>query len=136
MHKQFPVIVASLALLSGSALAQSTVKPADITPVETVTVVAPFLLGAKDIRENPHQHVLAVSLLGAASYSDLDLSKPADAEKLKARITETATKLCKQIEARYPSQYFVPVTDQDCVKSAITPAFETADIIIAAWRRV
>jgi len=61
------------------------------------------------------------------SYSDLDLSNPADVKELENRITQTATDVCRQLNKQFPSYLYpsvsqFPVRKQDCVQTAVTNA--------------
>ena len=136
-RKSLMFIAAGLVAAGTAALAQGTVKPAPITPTETITVVAPYLINEKPMTAgNPRVKLLDVSLLGTASYGDLDLSKPQDAATLKTRIQDEAKSLCKRLEDQYPPAVYVPVTNQNCVKAATDDAMETADILISAWHHI
>jgi UrcA family protein len=61
------------------------------------------------------------------SYSDLDLSNPADVKELENRIAQTATDVCHQLNKQFPSYLYPSVTQfparrQDCVQTAVTNA--------------
>ena len=128
------IMAAGLMTASAAAVAQNTVNPASITPTETITVVAPYIINEKPVAAAPPRvKLMDVSLLGTASYADLDLSKAQDASTLKTRIQDEAKSLCKRLEDQYPAAIYVPVTNQNCVKTATDDAMETADILISAY---
>jgi UrcA family protein len=62
-----------------------------------------------------------------ALYGDLNLAKPADAERLMTRINRVARDACKQLDRLYP---FNP--DPDCVRRAVASATVAAKSVIAA----
>lgn len=137
-HKSLMLIAAGLITAGTAALAQNTVSPAQITPTETITVVAPYIINEKQVTAamaaaKPHVKLMDVSLLGEANYADLDLSKDKDAATLKTRIRDVAKSLCKRLENQYPPSVYIPVTNQDCAKAAADDAMETADLLITAY---
>jgi UrcA family protein len=132
-------VTAILVAAGTAAIAQ----PAPTAPTETITVVAPYLVtpqevpaGNSQVKSSPHVKMMEVSVLGSASFADLDLSKTADAAILKTRINDEAKSLCKAIESKYPSTVYVPVTNQDCVKTATDEAMVAADILITAYHHI
>ena len=133
-HKSLMFIAAGLMTAGTTALAQNTVNSAPIAPTETITVVAPYLINEKPVTAanptaKPHVKLMDVSLLGAANYADLDLSKDKDAATLKTRIQDVAKSLCKRLADQYPPTVYIPVTNQNCVKVAADDALETAEIL-------
>jgi UrcA family protein len=67
-----------------------------------------------------------ISLTGAASYSDLDLSKASDVQELQRRIGNTARFICQELTRRYPRQNGEYVySANDCVKKATDDGLET-----------
>ena len=141
MNRKFLILLSTAFVTAGTfAMAQNAVQPAPIAPTETITVIAPYLVtkqevpaGNPQVKSSPHVKMMQVSVLGSASFSDLDLSKTADAATLKTRIHDEAKSLCKAVEAKYPSAVYVPVTNQDCVKAATDEAMVAADILITAY---
>jgi UrcA family protein len=137
-RNSFILIMTAGLVTAGAALAQNAVKPGDITPTETITVVAPYIINEKAVPTgntvaNPRVRLMDVSLLGTASYADLDLSKPQDAATLRTRVRDEAKTLCKRLADQYPPAVYVPVTNQDCVKTATDDGMVAADILISAW---
>jgi len=133
----FLIMAAGLMTAGTAALAQNTDTPVKVLPTETITVVAPYVIYEKPVTAanpaaNPRVKLMDVSMLGTASFADLDLNKPQDAATLKTRIRDEAKVLCKRLEDQYPRAVYVPVTNQDCVKAATADAMITADLFIDA----
>ena len=66
--------------------------------------------------------VMSVSL--PVSYSDLNLSNPADVKELENRITQTAMNVCREVNRRFPGYLYpsvsqFPVRRHDCVQTAV-----------------
>jgi UrcA family protein len=114
--------------LSSTAIAQQT-----STSTEQVTVVAPYITHTKVKAKTRGVVYSVVSMTGAVSYSDLDLSKTGDAFELKKRIADTAKSLCDQLKTKLPEAGHVPVSSGDCVKTATNEAMETADLLLSAY---
>jgi UrcA family protein len=72
------------------------------------------LLGRYDGEINPQ----AYSISRPVSFSDLDLSRGADRAELHARVYETASDLCAELEARVPGLSGDRDADRECVRQA------------------
>ena len=78
---------------------------------------------------NAANHGFAVakstSMSQLLSYSDLDLTKPADLKELERRVTQTATDVCRELNKRFPADLYHSVTQfspgrrYDCVQEAV-----------------
>ena len=117
------------------AAAISTASVAQPAPSEEVTVIAPYYVHQKVIKTDIRSPLLAVSIEKRVSYAGLDLSKAADADKFRTRITDAATALCRQLELLYPPTAYVPLSSQNCAKQAADRAMFSANIIIDFWRK-
>ena len=122
-------LATALTVVSGAAYAQAVPQP-----TETIIVVAPFIV-TQEMKANPHQRLMNVSITGTVNFGDLDLGKAADIATLKTRVHDTAESLCKQIELKYPSAGYVPVTNQDCPKAATDEAMDTVNLLASAYKR-
>jgi UrcA family protein len=123
-------------LLCLSAIADRTVfaQEGSSAPQEEITIVAPHLVQRKVVgRTAIGAPVEVISLPRPVSYADLDLTKPADADELRKRISETAKAACKQLDNMYPEgNLFQAVpSDQNCVKTATREAMDIAEQVIA-----
>lgn len=122
--------LASLGILAGAAVAQP-----GSSSTESITVYAPYIAHQK-MPANAKGTVYSVlSLLGTASYADLDLSKPSDGAVLKQRVRDTAKTLCDTLKAKYPEAVYVPVSSGDCVKTATNESMETVDLLLSAYAK-
>ena len=120
-----------IAAISTATMAQPVEK---LAPSEEITVIAPYYVHQKAVKNDIRSLLQAVSIEKRVSYADLDLRKPADADKFRARISDAATSLCKQLDLLYPPIAYVPLSTQDCVKTAADRAMFSANIIIDFWR--
>jgi len=91
-----------------------------------VTVQVPRVVKADPGRPGSPYDII---LKGHVSYSDLDLSKPADAATLEQRVTDKARAICERIDKDYPES--TPRT-ADCAKSAAADAMLQVKKAIAA----
>jgi UrcA family protein len=125
-------LVGALAAPAWPALAQE--GAASPTVVEEITVLAPYVVKQKPVGTSTiGGRVEVISLMRHVKYSDLDLSKQADAAVLKQRVKDTAVAACKELEVRYPSDVYLPEPgSQDCVRTATDQAMTLADQVIAA----
>jgi UrcA family protein len=62
------------------------------------------------------------SLSREVSFSDLNLSSPADREELRLRVRHTARELCYELDARVPALRGYPSEDRECVRKATQEA--------------
>jgi len=135
----FILAAAGVAVASVSAFAQEASAPKPLT--ETIVVTAPYVVQEKAAVDrakagSPHAPVLAVTMERNVSYSDLDLSKTADAAIFKKRINDAAIGVCKELDTRYPTSIYIPVTGaENCVKAAARDGLDTAGLIISVYQR-
>ncbi len=130
-------VAAALAVAgSAIAIAPALAQPgAQASAAQEVTVVAPKVarhhyIGGARFAGAP---IEVVSLTRTVSFADLDLTKQADVATFQARVQTTAQAACGDLEARYPSTYYVPVpADQSCVQTASDQAMALAKEVIAA----
>jgi UrcA family protein len=114
------------------ALAQPGAGP---STAQEVTVVAPEVTRHLTTAATPFlgAPIEVVSLQRAVSYADLDLTKQADAATFATRVQSAAQGACADLEAKYPSNLYVPTpADQNCVATATDRARVTAKEVIAA----
>lgn len=127
------IIALSLAALPLGLSAQ-TAGPAPAPTGEAgaeneIVVEAPRTLPAprkkkKSVHSGAPSVVATVRMM--VLYGDLDLTKPADAERLTARINRTARDACGYLDQLYPL-----VRDAECVKRAVEGAETAAKAVIA-----
>jgi UrcA family protein len=68
-----------------------------------------------------------ISVAKPVSYADLDLSKPADVEKLKQRVRQAAQDACGQLHSRFPQTLNPDLGEPDCVSAATDKAMAQLD---------
>jgi UrcA family protein len=68
-----------------------------------------------------------ISVAKPVSYADLDLSKPADVEKLKQRVRQAAQDACGQLHSRFPQTIHPDLGEPDCVSAATDQAMARLD---------
>jgi len=95
-------------------------------PVETV-IVHPNdvieeqqVIGRVDGEVNPQ----AYNIQRPVDFSDLNLSRGADRAELHARIYQTASDLCAELDARVPGLAGDSSADRECVRSATRQALQ------------
>jgi UrcA family protein len=93
-----------------------------VAPADETVIVHPYydrvekqqLLGRIDGEINP----VALSISHPVRFSDLNLSREADYRELRARIHDTATDLCAELDARVPELRGDRDADRECVRNA------------------
>src|SRR3954468_19789833 len=68
----------------------------------------------------------------AVNISDLNLSNPADVEKMKQRINQAAFDACGQLHSRFPETLHPDLGEPDCVKAATDQVLAGLDVRTAA----
>ena len=134
MIRKFVGCTMLVAALAFGALAGTAAAASDTT-TESITVYAPYITHQKTPANAKGTVYNVLSMLGTASYSDLDLSKASDGVILKQRVRDTAKKLCDTLKAKYPETVYVPVSSGDCVKTATNESMETVDLLISAYSK-
>ena len=71
-----------------------------------------------------------ITLSRAVSYSDLDLSRPADAAELERRVKDAAHDVCNKLYRRFPRYNSVISVDPKCAKDAISEAMASVRTIV------
>ena len=64
-------------------------------------------------------------------YSDLDLTKHADVETLRQRVKAAAKDSCKELNRRFPSSIYIPVTTDNCARDAARAGLARVDAAAA-----
>jgi len=108
-------------IVAGAAMAAE--PPAEITI--TATQQAKVVVGRTAIGAP----IELVTLTRHVSYSDLDLSKSADAATLEGRVTQTVKDACKELDDRYPLE---PNTASECIKTSTDKAMVQVHQAVAA----
>jgi len=109
-----------LAILAGPATAQ---------PTEEITITAPRVVH-EQVGRSPSTGapIERISLTRQVDYSDLDLTKPADADELEKRVSDTAKEACKQLDSLYP----LTPPDPTCIGKATDGGMAQAKAAIDA----
>ncbi|WP_338466824.1 UrcA family protein [Novosphingobium sp. ZN18A2] len=123
--------------LSATAAAQGseTEPPADAVTApgdtdQTITVEAPRLVKRPAAKEaHTGAEFMSTTVAIPVLYSDLDLTKDSDAERLMARIERVATDACRELDRVYPLD-----PDPDCITRAAGNAQQSAREAIDAAR--
>ncbi len=125
-----PMLVACACLsASGPALAQG--EEEGEVEVQEIVIIAPRPITTETSENIPGGRKEAViSLKMVAQYSDLDLAKPGDAERLMVRIRSVARDACKYLDRLYPLD-----PDPDCETRAVADAKPQVEKAIAAAAR-
>ena len=110
-----PLVIAAAMLCAAGAKAQSHTAP---HTVREVVVEAPEVVHETLGRTSSGGIDELISVAHHVSFSDLDLSKTADAAELQARVKGAATRGCEQLKRLYP----LGSHDPDCVKKAVAHA--------------
>jgi UrcA family protein len=120
-------------LLGGLAVSDYALAQSSESSDEAI-VVAPSIITSytKTVIGNGDRGVYDVhTLTKEVSYADLDLSKPADADRFVQRIKDTAKRSCDELKAKFPDPPNAEVTlDQECVKNATAQAMLIATPLI------
>ena len=99
---------------------------------EEITVDGPFVVREQTTKRGLSGEMAEKTLTVSqnVSYADLDLSKPADVEKLRGRVNTAAVDSCKELVRRFPSSIYIPVgDDRRCAKDAAGRAMARVDAI-------
>jgi UrcA family protein len=102
---------------------------------ESVTVTAPYIVQKTEVQKpmGKRPALTVVSISRPVSYVDLDLSKAADAQKLRDRVKTAAADVCTELDKRFPkSQYMPEPASQDCVGAATSESLLVVNRLIAA----
>ncbi len=134
--------VAALALLAAAAMpavaapgpeTSAPVREAlAVPPVEEIIVEAPRSLpGPEIVGRSPHTGaaIVVMTLRIPVLYDDLDLTDPADADRLMTRVERVAQDACGELDRLYPL-----TSDPDCVLRTVKGARPVAEARIAAAR--
>ena len=121
------VALCGLAVVGGPALAQGGAAPGHT--MEQVMITSPYVIKREAVtaaRAQGLRNPELVSISRPVSYSDLDMSKPADVAQLQTRARNTVRDVCQELGQLYPrtgGQFIY--TNTDCVKKATDEAMDT-----------
>jgi UrcA family protein len=127
----FTILVGCAAILGVTSVASfaQTNSGLDTGVNERITVYPPQYSVRQEPVPDAAKYGFAVaermSMSLPVSYSDLDLSNPADVKELENRIAQTAMNVCREVNRRFPSYLYpsvsqFPVRRHDCVQTAVT----------------
>lgn len=129
LKARFALAAAALAATHPAAIAQTPPETtAEATEDSSIVVEAPRSLPDPIERGQYTGAPLAVTTIRMpVLYDDLDLTNPADAERLITRIDRIAADACKYLDKLYPLN-----PDTDCARKSVTKARAAAKELIAA----
>jgi UrcA family protein len=109
---------AAILFLSATSIAAFAAEEAS----ENVTVFAPYVV--KKVETGPmKERTTTVTVSREVSYKDLDLATAEGRAALESRVQQMAKDVCSELNRRYPSNVYVPVSsNKNCVKDAINEA--------------
>ena len=71
-----------------------------------------------------------ISVSQKVGYSDLDMSRQSDVDKLRDRVRTAAKDSCRELERRFPSAVYIPdKTRFECVRDATSQAMAQVDTL-------
>jgi len=99
---------------------------------EEITVSGPYTVSKEMTKPSLGGEMpeFTVSVSQRVGYADLDLSKPEDVAKLRDRVRAAAKDSCRELDARFPRDIYIPVGEssrKDCVRSATGQALARLD---------
>lgn len=130
-------LAASAALsLATAAIAQSdaqaTAQAEAPDPDQTITVEAPRSVKRPAAGDSHEQgEFLSTTVKIGVLYSDLDLTKDSDADRLMTRVERVANDACSELDRVYPLD-----PDPECVPRAVGYARKAARAVIDAARGI
>lgn len=104
---------------------------------EEVRVVSPYTIRQQVLDRSLTSPMLTtrISVEKSVSFSDLDLTKPADVNKMKARLRQAAKDSCKELNRRFPRSIYVTLDDTNCVKNATHQSLARFEAIISGAKQ-
>ena len=111
----------AVAVLAAGVVSGSAALSAPALPSSKKIVVSPPVVEVKDLdrRTSIGAPVQQVDVSQEVSYADLDLSNPADVKKLHRRIRQTAVRVCRDLRAAYPPEFYPKLSGGNCVDAAV-----------------
>ena len=87
---------------------------------EEVRVTSPYTILQQALPRSLSESLLISHIIveKSVSFSDLDLTKQADVDKMKDRIRQAAKDSCRELNRRFPRALYIPVDDTNCVRDA------------------
>ena len=127
MRKTFGGFGVALLLLLPGATAPAWAAPES----EQITVDGPYTV-RQEVTKRGMGGELAEQTLSVSQnvgYSDLDLTKHADVEKLRDRVRTAAKDSCRELDRRFPVSTYIPVTSRSCARDAARDGLAKVDAI-------
>jgi UrcA family protein len=131
MIKTFAACGTALLALSLQLLAAGSARAADLGE-EKITVQGPYTVRTEMTKRSLGGEMpeFTISVSQTVNYADLDLSKPEDVAKLRDRVATAAKDGCRELDARFPRNVYIPVGEsspRDCVRNATGQALARLD---------
>lgn len=131
MTKMFAACGAALLALSLQLLAAGSAWAADLGE-EKITVQGPYTVRTEMTKRSLGAEMpeFTLSVSQNVNYADLDLSKPEDVAKLRDRVATAAKDSCRELNARFPRDIYIPVGEssrKDCVRNTAGQALARLD---------
>jgi|GEM_PF-1353670 len=139
MRKTFGGFGMALLLLLPGAIAPAWAAPES----EQITVDGPYTVRQVVTKRSMSGEMgeQSFSVSQRVGYSDLDLTKQTDVEKLRERVKVAAKDTCKELDRRFPVSTYIPVTTRSCARDALRDGLAQVDAITrqsvasADWRQ-
>jgi UrcA family protein len=129
MRKTFGGFGAALLILLPGAAMPAWAAPES----EQITVDGPYTV-RQEVTKRGMGGELAEQNLSVSQnvgYSDLDLTKHADVEKLRDRVKTAAKDTCRELDRRFPVSTYIPVTSRSCARDAARDGLAKVDAVAA-----
>jgi len=99
---------------------------------EQVTVDGPYTVQTQVTKRamQGRMEEETISVSQKVAYSDLDMSRQSDVDKLRDRVRTAAKDSCRELERRFPSAVYIPDrTRFECVRDATSQAMAQVDAV-------
>jgi UrcA family protein len=116
MRKTFGGFGVALLILLPGATAPAWAVPES----EQITVDGPYTV-RQEVTKRAMSGAMGEQNLSVSQnvdYSDLDLTKHTDVEKLRDRVRAAAKDTCRELDRRFPVSTYIPVTTRSCARDA------------------
>jgi len=135
---RLPMAALGLLVVTPSIAQQAAPPPRWKPGIESVTVSA--MSAMKNLRvvmsgSRIGSEAFAVTASIPVPYSDLKLTRDADADEFTRRIGVAAQLVCTELDVKYPRAQYPIIMGDDCVQTATSDGMVLANQVIAAARK-